>query len=174
MARKNAVVSATVSDDLNVLTITVEGFDPIAVDRRNLDPEIRARAEIHGLGQKIGDAAALGKDATPKDKYEAMRSVADRLLEGDWNKRNGEGGGTQPGIIFRAFSEYVADKAKKAKKPVPSADAIKATYGNLDRKGQLALRTVPEIATIMDRMKSETASKGVAVDTESLLAELGV
>lgn len=172
MARKNAQIAATVSDDLNVLTFTVEGFDPIAIVMADLQPDIRSRAVVHGIGQKIGDAAALGKDASLSDKHAAMQAMATRLMEGDWNKRAGDGTAVQPGIIYRAFRQWVADKAKKAKKPVPADDAIRASYDKLDRKGQLALRNNAEIAAIMDQMRAEQTK--TEVDTSALLGELGL
>lgn len=173
MARKNAIVSIT-RNDKGLLVFAVADTGEFNLNPADLSDEVRNRAMLHGLIQKISDAAAMGKGATPSDKFAAMKSVADRLTDGEWSKRTGDGTGNVAGIIFRAFREFVETKAKAAKKPVPDEAAIRAVYGAKDRAGQLALRTVPEIAEIIDRMKAEKGATGAAVDVDSLLGDLGL
>src|SRR4051812_30459362 len=101
MARKNAVVSVSV--DAQDIIFTVEGFDPIKLSTMAVNEEIQQRAIFHGLTQKVSDAAALGKGATPSDKHAAMLATVTRLLAGDWNKRaDGDGSSPVGGIIFCA------------------------------------------------------------------------
>ena len=78
MARKNAIVSVELND--NNLSFIVADTGSIELDVSALAGEVTRRAMLHGIVQKISDAAALGKDATPSDKYQAMRAVADRLI----------------------------------------------------------------------------------------------
>ncbi len=183
MARKNALIAVSINEAATELTFTVgEGAGSFTVDMPTLSDDIRNRAQVHGLVQKISDAAAIAKAELPSDpaeaasvKYEAMRSVATRLMEGEWSKRSGDGSAPVAGIIFRAFAEWAADMAKKAKKDVPSTEALRAVYDAKDRAGQLALRTVPAIAKIIERMKSERgASAANSVDSNALLGELGL
>ena len=174
MARKNAIVSIARNDETGELTFTVADCGEFNLTPGSLSDEVRNRAMVHGLVQKISDAAALGKDATPLDKFTAMKSVADRLAEGEWSKRTGEGSANVAGIIYRAFREFVEVSAKAAKKPIPDETAIRAVYDAKDRAGQLALRTVPAIATIIERMKSEKGSTGTSVDVDALLGDLGL
>jgi hypothetical protein len=168
MAKKNAIVQVSLNDDLSAITFNVEGQkSPIVIDMMNLNADVTRRATVHGIVQKVSDAAALGKDATPADKFNAMKAVADRIVgpEGEWNKRaEGSGEGNVPGIIRRAFVEFATSNGKTEK-------AANDYYDGLDRKGQLALRKVAEIATIIDRIKSERGPKS-AVDGDKLLAEL--
>jgi len=165
MAKKNSVVSVVVED--NQIRFVVEGQkSPINLDPSKLTDDIRTRAMIHGLVQKVSDAAALGKDATPADKFAAMQAVVDRLNDGEWNKRSGEGGDSSPaGIIRRAFIQWATDNGKS-----PESAATK--YESMTRKEQLALRKIPAIAEILEAIK---ASRGPvkSVDTDALLAELG-
>jgi hypothetical protein len=177
MPRKNAVVTVTI--DSTVIAITViggaeDGTDAIInLDTASLSEEITERAMYHGLVQKISDAAALGKDASPSDKYHAMLAVTERLASGEWKQSRGEGAGPVAGVIFRAFSQWVADMAKAKKAPVPSAEAIRAVYDEKTRAEQLALRNVPAIAAIIETLKAaKTPAK--TVDTDSLLAGLGL
>lgn len=177
---KKSIISANV-DDENILNIAVEGVGVIHLPINGLTDELRQRALVHGLVQKISDAAAIAKAELPTDpteaakvKFAAMSAVADRLAEGEWSKRSGDGAGPVAGIIFRAFAEFVAAAATAKKRPVPSEAEIRAVYDAKDRAGQLALRTVPEIAAIIERMKSERGTKASPVDASALLGELGI
>jgi hypothetical protein len=177
MARKNSVVSVAIENSIIAFTVVggaVDGSDAtISVNVTNLADEITERATYHGLVQKISDAAALGKDATPSDKYNAMLAVADRLIAGEWKQSRGESAGPVAGLIFRAFSQWVADMAKAKKVDAPSAETIRSIYDGKTRAEQLALRNVPAIATIIETLKTaKTPAK--SVDTDSLLADLGL
>jgi hypothetical protein len=181
MAKKNALISAAY--DNGTLVLNVGDAGSVSVSTNDLTDAIREKAMIHGLLQKLSDAAAMPKDQLTGDakkdaatKLAAIQAVADRITgpDGDWNKRSGDGAGPVSGIIFRAFEEYVETMAKKRKKDAPTSDAIRARYDAMERKEQLALRNVPEIAAIIDRIKSERGSKAETVDTGSLLSELGI
>lgn len=178
MAKKNAIVSTSI--DALVLTVNVEGFDPIVIDAAKLSEDIRNAAMMHGLKQKIVDAAALPKDdagnaATPGDKHSAMVSVAAQIAEGDWNKRGeGTGDSAPSGIIFLAYAEVMRTLAAKKKIDVPADERLREMYDAKDRKAQLALRTNPDIASAMERIKAERgAGKSAKVNSDDLLAELG-
>ena len=179
MARKNALVTVAMNDGTLTFTVGNDNFNLVPAD---LSDELRDRALVHGLVQKISDAAAIAKSELSGDpaidaatKFNAMKSVAERLMSGDWSKRNGDGSAPVAGVIYRAFEEWVVAMAAKAKKDAPSAEAIRAKYDSLDRSGQLALRNVPAIAKIIERIKSERGSTAVsAIDTGSLLGELGL
>ena len=182
MARKNALITVALSET-GLLTFTVGNAGKFDLDRSTLASDIREKAEIHGLVQKVSDAAAIAKDdlkgKSPDEiaatKFEAMKSVADRLISGEWSKRSGDGSSPVAGIIYRAFEEYVTDMAAKRKKTAPAADAIRARYDAMSRAEQLALRNIPEVATIMERIRAERGSKSESkVDTSGLLKELGL
>ena len=175
---KKSIISHVVAD--GVLTFTVDGAGTFSVPMATLSDDIRDRALVHGLVQKISDAAAISKSELPADateaanvKMSAMQSVAERIVDGDWSKRSGDGTGPVAGIIYRAFEEWALALAAKGKKTVTSA-AIRAVYDAKDRAEQLALRNVPEISTIIERMKSERGTGATAVDTAALLADLGI
>jgi len=170
MARKNAIVSVELND--NNLSFIVADTGSIELDVSALAGEVTRRAMLHGIVQKISDAAALGKDATPSDKYQAMRAVADRLIAGNWNKPAGESGAPVQGLIWQAYREVMQSLAAKSKKSV-SDEKLRELYDAKDRAQQLALRTNPEIAKVIERIKSERATSTTAIDTDALLAELG-
>ncbi len=175
MARKNAIVSIERNEETGELRFAVAGEGEFSLNPASLSDAIRNRALLHGIVQKISDAAAMGKGATPGDKFAAMKSVADRLADGEWSKRNGEGGGAVAGLIYRAFREFIENRAKSAEKPVPAEEAIRAKYDSMNRSEQLALRNVEEIAAIIERLKSERgAAKSEAVDVDGLLGDFGL
>lgn len=181
MARKNALISVT--HENAVLTFTVGEAGTFAIDTSALAEEIRTRAMLHGLVQKVSDAAAIAKADLPTDaneaamaKFNAMQSVADRLTAEvpEWSKRSGDSSGPVAGVIYLAFAEWVGDVAAKKKSPVPAAEAIRALYDARSRADQLALRNVPAIGKIIERIKSERGSRAETIDTSSLLGELGL
>jgi len=177
MARKNSVISTVIESSIIAITVAGGGDDgadaTISVDVSKLDSEITERAMYHGLVQKISDAAALGKDASPSDKYAAMSAVASRLLDGDWKQSRGEGAGPVAAVIFRAFSQWAVDMAKAKKVDAPSAETLRKVYDSKTRAEQLALRNVAEIAAIIETLKAaKTPAK--SVDTDALLGDLGL
>ena len=56
----------------------------------DLKPEIVTRLALHGLSQKLGDAAAsFSKEDNFHGAFGAMQGTADNLLQGNWASRNG-------------------------------------------------------------------------------------
>lgn len=176
MARKNSLISVSVAEN-NVMTFSVEGVGSFNVDPATLSDDIRNVAMLHGLRQKVCDAAAMSKDDpdnTPEGKLAAMQSVADNIAAGDWSKRSGDGSGPVVGIIYLAFARWVGEQAAKAKKPEPTNDAIRAIYDGMSRSEQLALRSIPRVGEIVAEIKASRESKSSAVDASALLAGLGI
>lgn len=177
MARKNATISITVADDNSAIQFHVIGqTEPLNLTVGTLTDEVRVRAMMHGLIQKVSDAAALSKNsdgssAEPADKFAAMAAIIERLNEGDW-KRRASDGTTQPsGLIFRAYVAVVTAASKKAKRDVPAESVLRELYDRKDRSAQLALRNNPDIAAEITRLKSETGAVAT-VNTDSLMDEL--
>lgn len=68
-----------------VLTITeMETGESISIDADTLSEDIQSRSMMHGLNQKIGDAAA-GK--TGVEAFKAMTVVAEGIAAGNWAVR---------------------------------------------------------------------------------------
>lgn len=176
MARKNSIISS--SFDNGMVTITVEGFDPLTINLVNLPEDIATRAMAHGIIQKVSDAAAIKRDELPNDpakaaamKYDAMREVFSRVITGEWNARRGDGGSASSGLIFRALLEYTNDTRKAAKKPPVEEATLRTYYDGKTRAEQLAFRNVPAIAAIIERIKSERGG-ATKVDADALIDDL--
>jgi len=140
------------------LRITTEA-GTITIHSDTLSDAIRHTAMLHGLKQKICDAAALGAGYTDIEKFDAMQEVANRLFSGEWNK-TGRGDGTgNSGLLFRALCELYPNK---------TPEIIREFLDGKDKKEQAALRINPKIAAIIDRIRAERNT----IDTDELLDEL--
>lgn len=177
MARKNAIIACDIDGD--TLTFTVNDAGEFTLNASSLSDDIRREALIHGLRQKISDGAAIPRDQLPDDpaeaakmKFAAMAEIVDRLRNGDWSARRGDGSAPVAGIIYRAFEEWVLARAAE-KGATLSPEQVRASYDARDRAAQLALRNVPAIADIIARMKAEKGGAS-SVDADAILADLGI
>ena len=131
----------------------------ITVQLGDLAPSTQAMAIMHGLKQKLVDAAAISRDpetgrsATTEDKYRAVKAIADRLSNGGpWNAARGEGGGTGAGgLLFAALMRLYPSKG---------ADALREYLGGLTPGQQAALRKNPRVAPVIEEIKAERAANG--------------
>ena len=136
----------------------------------DLSPMIVAQAIVHGLKQKLVDAAAIsrntetGRAASVQDKYDAVKEVYDRLLSGEWNKRReGGSGGSAGGLLFRALCRMYDGKK--------TADDIRAFLEGKTDAEKAALRKNSRVAAIIEEIRAESATGG-DVNTDDLLADL--
>lgn len=137
----------------------------ITINGDDLPTGLQRMAMMHGLKQKLVDAAAIGRDpdtgrsATIDDKYDAVREVYDRLLAGEWNKTR-EGGAATGGVMLRALMMVYPTKTKEQ-----LAEYLKGKSA----AEKAALKLVPKIAAAIDTIM---ATKVADVDTDALLDEL--
>ncbi len=112
--RSNSVITHKVSEDQAVITFNVVGAGEFSLDVTATHPDVQHRAALHGFVQRIADAAAksrdteTGKAATPLEKFEAMKRIADHYASGsaDWSLARVAGGERVGGtsIVVRAFA----------------------------------------------------------------------
>lgn len=158
----------TAAIDGFVLTFTGDNGRVLTLDAQSLSREVWGAAVMHGLKQKIGDAAAIsrnpetGRSATTDDKFDAMSEVLNRLMAGNWNKprESGDGAGAG-GLLFKALCRVKADKTPAE---------VKAYLDGRTKEEQAALRKVPGIAAAIDAIRAESA-KVAGIDGEALLAD---
>lgn len=141
----------------------------LAIHATDLSPTIVAQAIIHGLKQKLVDAAAIsrnpetGRAASVQDKYDAVKEVYDRLLSGEWNKRREGGSGGSGGLLFRALCRMYDGKK--------TPDDIRAFLEAKTDAEKAALRKNPKVAAIIEEIRAESAKDG-DVNADDLLADL--
>lgn len=148
------------------ITFADGGIATLMID--DLAPEILAHAVLHGLKQKLVDAAAIsrnpdtGRSASVADKRAAVETVMARLREGTWNAGRGEGGMGAGGLLFRALVRLYDGKK--------TAEDIREFLAGKDKKEQAALRKNPRVAAIIEELRDSDAADGV--DTDGMLSEL--
>ena len=166
MARSNQLYNYT-ANNAAAQFMLADGTD-IAIRFDDLTDEIKHQLMVHGLKQKVVDAAAIprdvetGRSASVEDKIAAMRAVAGRLLAGEWNAVREGGGGNAGGLLLRALAEI---------KPNVPREELAEWLAGKDAKQKAALRASPKIAAIIERIKA-AAGKSAGIDSDELLAEL--
>ena len=156
MARNAQIAVSRVGHD--TLNFTFADGQELTITASGLLPEIRHEAIMHGLKQKIGDAAAIGRNpetgrsATLADKRAAMQVVIERLQAGSWNAERGEGGAPAGGLLFAALVRMYAGKK--------SEEDLRAFLAGKSDKEKAALRKNPRVAAIIEEIKAERAANG--------------
>lgn len=154
------------------LAITFANGNTLALTTAMLSVEVANHAMLHGLKQKLVDAAAIsrnpdtGRSATIDDKEAAVREVFERIIgpDGRWNKGRGDGEGNTGGLLLSALCQLYPTKT--------TADlrAWLATKSNEQKK---ALRDTPKIASLMAEIKAARAKDNdTSTDAEAQLREL--
>jgi hypothetical protein len=160
--KQTPAIAVTVNESRLILTFS--NGDELQLDAGNLSSDIRHAAMMHGLKQKLVDAAAISRDPTNgraasiELKHASVKEVLERLLAGEWNKRR-EGGGSSGGLLFRALC-VMYDGRK-------TLEDIKAYLEKLSDKEKAALRKNPKVAAVIDQLRVDAGETG-----DDLLAEL--
>jgi hypothetical protein len=162
---------ADVSTDImgSKLTVSFANGYFVEVDVTTLTREMQLQSMLHGMKQKLVDAAAIprdtvtGRSATLADKIAAVEEVAQRVLvEGLWNKVRGDGTGSNKGsksYICEAIMEvYGKERAK-----------VTEWLKGKTKEEVAALKVDPKIAPVIAKLE---AAKVANVDTSEMLDEL--
>lgn len=154
-------------DPNHTLQLTFSNGRRLNVRVGDLPPTILTQALMHGLKQKLVDAAAIarnpdtGRSATVDDKFAAVDEVLQRLLSGTWNKGREGGSGASGGLLLRALMQHTGK----------GRDTIKAFLDGKTDAECAALRKNPKIAAIILTLKPEGKSDA-SIDTDAMLGEL--
>lgn len=147
------------------LVLTFSDGRTLDLDPTKLSADITAAAIMHGLKQKLVDAAAISRDpstgraATIETKYNAVREVYDRLLAGQWNKNREAGSGGAGGLLFRALVSLY---------PTKTPEQLREYLDGKTPAEQAALRKNPKIADAIATLRATSDGS----DSDGLLAEL--
>ena len=171
MTEQKKDIEVSVGSD-GALVLAFRHGETLRVHPETLAPEIQRMAMLHGLKQKLVDAAAISRDtatgraATIATKYNAVREIFDRITGAggeapSWNKPRAGGAGGQGGLLARAIARYKGVEVS----------AAKAYLDRLTDAQKQALRVDPRIATIINELRTESA-KPAGIDTDALLGGL--
>lgn len=170
IAPKKSVTAVAATISGTVLKLTFGNGDSLIVDSTALAPEIVQAAVMHGLKQKLIDAAAISRDpetgrtATIDDKAAAVRIVWERItrqVNPSWNvvRVAGEGGGKAKGGILVAAMMRLTSKSR--------ADVL-AFLEAKTKEEVAALRKNPRVEEIMAQIRAEQANTD-GIDSDALL-----
>ena len=166
MARQAQITVERIADDL---VIEFAHGKRIELNPVDLADSVYKQAVYHGLKQKLVDAAAIsrnpetGRSASIEDKYQAVKTVYDRLVAGHWSAVRGEGGTGTGGLLFAALCRMYAGRKTE--------DELREWLATKDKKAQAELRKNPKVATIIEQIKAERGADDEGAG-ENLLNEL--
>ena len=165
---------STVSIAHGELVLTFADQTAVTLSTRDLSPEILSQALLHGLKQKLVDAAAIarnldtGASATTADKKGAVMEIHTRLLEGAWNKGRVAGDGTsgKGSILLLALQRLQPnrDAAELAEWLKARTDAERAALAK-------NAKILPHVQAIQAE-RAAAAAKRSGVDSDELLNDL--
>jgi len=151
------------------LALTFADGEVFTLDATTLTGEVQTYAMMHGLKQKLVDAAAISRDpvtgraATIATKRTAVREVFDRLISGQWNKVREGGTATTGGLLYMALCRLYADK---------TPERIKEFLAGKSDAEKAAMRKNPKVADIIEQIKLEQGRDGDGTPGEDILNEL--
>lgn len=171
--KRNAAITAAIVMNAEGrpggLALQFANGEALGLTAAQLANDILEHAVWHGLKQKLVDAAAIsrnpetGRAASVEDKYQAVKTVYDRLLVGQWNATR-EGGGNAGGLLFQALCRMYAGRK--------TPDQLREFLADKTDAEKTALRKNPRVAEIIETIREETG-KAANVDTDAMLNELG-
>lgn len=174
--RANSVITTTLVDDGKTLQFNVLGIGTLDLDITKLHADILTRAAIHGMKQRVSDAAAIpcdpetGKPASAQEKFDAMARLVEHYNSGsaEWGVRvaSGERAAPKEGKVITAMTTVYQTTPEHARKLV----------GQLAEKRGIDYKTALAVFRGADKIKDElarmAASAPAKVDADSLLSEL--
>ena len=165
---------STVSIAHGELVLTFADQTAVTLSTRDLSPEILSQALLHGLKQKLVDAAAIarnldtGASATTADKKGAVMEIHTRLLEGAWNKGRVAGDGTsgKGSILLLALQRLQPNRDV-----VELAEWLKARTDAERAALAKNAKILPHVQAIQAE-RAAAAAKRSGVDSDELLNDL--
>lgn len=136
----------------------------LRLDMQRLHAAVTARAAIHGMIQRVSDAAAIsrdeesGKPATPEEKLGAMRELVEHYMSGtaEWRRT----GTSEGSYLLQALCVLKPDKTR---------EQVAEWLKKLSRAQRSALSAQTAVAAEIQKIR---AAAGTAVDGDELLAGL--
>ncbi len=166
--KKARVVQCTL--DAGKVVFTVAGQVALVVNPSAMSEKNREYAMLHGIKQRVMDAAALERDtatglsATPEQKYEAMKAIVDHLNSGaeEWNIR-GQGRGPRVDAEFNMLLTAIAEVRGM------ETEALREWLKKKTPSERLALSMHASIKPTLDAIRELSAG---AIDEERLFEGL--
>lgn len=168
MPKRAPAVSFTMIAPLS-MEVTFASGRTITIDASALSPSICHAAMMHGLKQKLGDGAAIGRDpvtgrtATAAEKEQAVREIYNRISDpdGSWNVvKDGTSTGGGSNLLIRALMQLTGKMRS----------SIEIYLEGKSKEERAALKKNPRVAAII--VELQAASVDASIDTDGMLDEL--
>ena len=190
-AKSNSIITAHPAEDFQSITFKVKDAGELTLNLHKMSPKLIAWASVHGMTQRISDAAAIpfnkeeNRYATAGEKYAAMQALVEHYHTGteDWSRTRAVGGSRVDGettLILRAVAEHqgvaVDDMRERVKAIATKRETTPKAYlaGVLaTAQGAKGVGALAPIAAIYARLKAEQPVAAVKLDADELLGELG-
>lgn len=171
--KSNSVITHAIAG--NVITFTVKDAGEVKLDLGKMhtdlvgvwDGQSPPRATVHGMVQRIADAAAISRNvetglpATPMDKLNAMRGLVDHYNSGSAEWRiAGVRAAPAGGFLLSALCEVYANKTR---------EQLAAWLKKQSAASRAALSASPRFAEIITRLQQAAAAD---IDVDDLTSEL--
>ena len=167
--KTNTVIQTAINASIKEIVFTVIGAGDITLHLDRLSDENRAYAALHGMKQRIADAAAQSKDpetglpVSALDKLSAMKLLVEHYESGtkEWRTKTSTRGESGNSLLVQCLMELTGkDRAEMA--------AFVKSKSPAERTALLKSEKVKPIA---DRIESQLTAE---VDADDLLSELGI
>lgn len=149
-----AIMKKSYDVETGSFTLALLDGQTIAGTLDKLTPAVIRQAALHGINQKIGDAAA--SSGGDQDKaYEQMMAVFERLQSGEWAKPSEKGEGARPTMVIEAVMRVLTAAGK-----APVLADVQARYsGEGGEEKRKAALTNPQVKAQYEALKAEAAQK---------------
>ncbi len=132
-----------------------------------LPAAIVERLAIHGMAQKVGDAAAgFSKDGDYSGAFSAMQAVYDNLVAGLWNAKGTSGRGDLAaavaelqGMDIDTATELVGGMNEETLKAVAAHPEVKAVVKRLQAERAAAVAETADVPSLGDLLKPTKVQK---------------
>jgi len=161
------------------IMFTVKGAGNVLLDTGKLSQAVQSRAMLHGMIQRISDAAAIGRNpetgasATPEEKLANMAALVAHYESGtaEWSRKRGTGEGRDTsGITLQAIARVkgITEDAARA-----SVEAYAAKSGIETKEAYRTLAKAKAVAEAILVIKAERlAGTEATLDADEALAGL--
>ena len=164
-ANRQKIMNKETDAEAGVVKLTfTEGGEVILVKLADLQQDVLKRAALHGLSQKIGDAAA-GKKGD--EAYEACMTVVERIQAGDWAKPSEGGEGARPSMVVEAIMRALTAAGKS-----PDKAKVEEKYAGKDsEEARKVALSNPQVKAAYETIRAERAAEKAKKAVEAANAD---
>lgn len=175
--KANSIITHAIEG--NVIAFNVKGAGSLSLNMGALHPDVLARAAIHGMIQRISDAAAIGRNpetgasATPQEKLENMAALVAHYESGtaDWSRKRAGGERDTSGITLQALMRVKGLDEAAAREAVAKFAAAQGM--DTAEAFRLLAKSGPVAEAILAIKAERLAATAPVVDADAALASIG-